>query len=273
MKSALTNWLLWQNELGEDFLFSQMSGALTMSLKENQQQPHYELNKKNEQNKIYESQRGTSSPAQALPANLLAKNSPSSLVSNNSSECLASTLDELKELLRNFDGCALKETATQMVFADGNPNSKILLIGEAPGVEEDKLGIPFVGQSGQLLDKMMAAVGLNRKNSYITNVVNWRPPGNRPPTQEEIDQCWPFLKRHIELVHPERIVLLGATAMKAVLKISTGLSKNRGQWHRYPSIFGDIPTLVTFHPSYLLRSPGQKKLAWDDFQKIRDVLS
>ncbi|GHS92300.1 hypothetical protein AGMMS49949_04250 [Alphaproteobacteria bacterium] len=185
----------------------------------------------------------------------------------------AQTLEELKAKLQAFEGCALKKLATQMVFADGNHKSPLLFVGEAPGLEEDKQGLPFVGASGQLLNKMMAAIGLTRENVYITNVVNWRPPGNRPPTLDEITQCLPFLKRHIELIAPQCMVLLGATAMKAVLNVSSSLSKARGTWHAYKTSEGTtIPTLVTFHPSYLLRSPNQKPLAWQDLLLIQKRL-
>lgn len=143
------------------------------------------------------------------------------------------TLQELKEAVMSFEGCALKTTATHTVFADGDPDSDLMFIGEAPGAEEDRQGLPFVGPSGQLLNKMIAAIGLARNRVYITNVVHWRPPGNRPPTPEEMAMCLPFLNKHIELVSPKILVLLGATAMKALLKAPTSLSQARGVWHAY----------------------------------------
>lgn len=184
------------------------------------------------------------------------------------------TLQELKEAVMSFEGCALKTTATHTVFADGDPDSDLMFIGEAPGAEEDRQGLPFVGPSGQLLNKMIAAIGLARDKVYITNVVHWRPPGNRPPTPEEMAMCLPFLNKHIELVSPKILVLLGATAMKALLRAPTSLSQARGVWHAYAPRQGiaPVPTRVTFHPSYLLRSPGQKSLAWVDFMTIQDAL-
>lgn len=184
------------------------------------------------------------------------------------------SLEDLKKQIQEFEGLEIKNTATNMVFGNGNINSKIMFIGEAPGAEEDAQGIPFVGQSGQLLSKMLEAIDLTRDDVYITNVVNWRPPGNRPPTQNEIDLCMPFLKKHIELISPKIIVLLGATAMRAVLQINTGLSKSRGFWHYYNTNNNKkIKTMVTFHPSYLLRSPGQKAFAWQDFMMLMDEIN
>jgi DNA polymerase len=178
-------------------------------------------------------------------------------------------LRDLRDQIYSFD-CPLKKLATNMVFSAGNPDSKVMLIGEAPGQEEDVQGLPFVGQSGQLLDKMLKAIGLTReKNAYIANVVNWRPPGNRPPTAEEISAFLPFLKRHISIISPKVLVLLGATAMKAVLQIESALSRARKIWHMY-EVNGDyIKTLVTFHPSYLLRCPSQKEEAWQDFMRLQ----
>ncbi|MDR0631132.1 MAG: uracil-DNA glycosylase [Holosporales bacterium] len=182
-------------------------------------------------------------------------------------------LEALKRELCAYDGCALKAMAQTTVFADGDPTSNIMFIGEAPGAEEDKQGLPFVGQSGQLLNKMIEAIGLTRDSVYITNVVNWRPPGNRPPTPEEVEQCWPFLKRHIDVISPQFIVLLGSTAMKGVLKLTHSLSQARGFFHRYPLPNGEAKVLVTFHPSYLLRVPSQKRLAWEDFLMIKGALN
>ncbi|MDR0632975.1 MAG: uracil-DNA glycosylase [Holosporales bacterium] len=185
-----------------------------------------------------------------------------------------SSITALKEAVHAFNGCELKKTATNTVFGDGPTPSDIMLIGEAPGLEEDKQGLPFVGQSGKLLSKMLESIGLSREKVYITNVVNWRPPGNRVPEPEEIEQCRPFLEKHIELINPKVIVLLGATAMRAVLQINTGLSRVRNVWHYYTAV-GEkkIKTMVTFHPSYLLRSPGQKVFAWEDFMMLKEETS
>ena len=181
------------------------------------------------------------------------------------------SLQELKAALEAFEGCALKKTATHTVFADGTPSHRILFIGEAPGAEEDRQGKPFVGRAGQLLDKMLAAIGLSRQeNVYITNVLNWRPPGNRDPSPEEAAICLPFLRRHIELVAPEIIVLLGATAARHVTGRTDGIMRLRGQWLEYFAAGKMVPVMPTLHPAYLLRQPAHKKLAWRDLQAIED---
>ena len=181
------------------------------------------------------------------------------------------SLQELKAALEAFEGCALKKTATHTVFADGTPSHRILFIGEAPGAEEDRQGKPFVGRAGQLLDKMLAAIGLSRQeNVYITNVLNWRPPGNRDPSPEEAAICLPFLRRHIELVAPEIIVLLGATAAKHVTGRTDGIMRLRGQWLEYFAAGKMVPVMPTLHPAYLLRQPAHKKLVWRDLQAIED---
>jgi len=178
----------------------------------------------------------------------------------------ANTLAELKAALEGFEGCALKRTATNTVFADGNPLSRIMLIGEAPGRDEDRIGLPFVGRAGKLLDKMLAAIHLDRTSAYITNVLNWRPPENREPTPEEAAQCLPFLRRHIELVNPGIIILLGAVAARHVMGFSEGIMKLRGRWLDYRVGEAMVPVLPTLHPAYLLRQPAHKKLAWRDLQ-------
>jgi DNA polymerase len=181
------------------------------------------------------------------------------------------SLIELKAALEAFDGCALKKSATNTVFADGTPAHRIMFIGEAPGRDEDKQGLPFVGRAGQLLDKMLAAINLNRKsNAYITNVLNWRPPDNRDPTPEEAATCLPFLRRHIELVNPGIIVLLGAVSAKHVMGKTDGIMRLRGKWLEYFVNGQMIPVMPTLHPAYLLRRPIDKKLAWRDLQAIRD---
>ncbi len=180
----------------------------------------------------------------------------------------AATLPELKAALEGFEGCALKRSATTTVFADGNPQSRILFIGEAPGRDEDRQGLPFVGRAGKLLDKMMAAIGLDRTSAYITNVLNWRPPDNRDPSPEEAAMCLPFLRRHIELVNPEIVILLGAVAVRHVMGRSDGIMKMRGRWLEY-AVNGDmVPVMPTLHPAYLLRQPAHKKLAWRDLQAV-----
>jgi DNA polymerase len=186
----------------------------------------------------------------------------------------ALTIEELKAAAAALEDCALKKTATNLVFADGNPEAPVMLVGEAPGAEEDLRGLPFVGKAGQLLDRMLAAIGLDRRSAYITNIVFWRPPGNRQPTPQEIALCLPFVERHIELVAPEILVLLGGTAAKALLARNDGIMRLRGRWFEYatPGLARPVPAIPTFHPAFLLRSPGQKRAAWLDLLEIRDRL-
>jgi uracil-DNA glycosylase len=187
----------------------------------------------------------------------------------------AQTLDELKNTIAKFEGLSLKATATNLVFADGNPESRLMLIGEAPGAEEDRRGLPFVGASGQLLDRMLAAIGHDRTNCYITNIVNWRPPGNRKPSPAEMTLCLPFIERHIALINPALIVLLGDTAAKTLTNRTEGITRLRGKWFTWPRPGGTetIPVLPTFHPAFLLRSPGQKREAWMDLLTAKRKLA
>jgi DNA polymerase len=179
------------------------------------------------------------------------------------------SLAELKAALEAFEGSALKKLATNTVFADGTPDCRIMLIGEAPGREEDLAGLPFVGRAGKLLDKMLAAIGLDRKaNAYITNVINWRPPENRDPSPEEAAICLPFLRRHIELVEPEIIIVLGAVAARHVMGRTDGIMRLRGKWLEYHVNGRMVPVMPTLHPAYLLRRATDKKLAWRDLQEI-----
>ncbi len=186
----------------------------------------------------------------------------------------AGTLDQLKAALAGFEGCALKQTAMNLVFADGNPKARVMIIGEGPGAEEDRQGLPFVGASGQLLDRMLAAIGLDRSSVYITNLLFWRPPGNRTPTGTEIAACLPFVERHIELVDPAYLLLLGGSSAKTLLGRSQGILKLRGHWAHYQhaGMVRPIPALASLHPAYLLRQPGQKRLAWRDFLALREAL-
>jgi DNA polymerase len=182
----------------------------------------------------------------------------------------ATTLAELKAAMETFEGCALKRTANNTVFADGVAEGRVMLIGEAPGRDEDRIGKPFVGRAGQLLDKMLASIGLDRqKNAYITNVINWRPPDNRDPSPEEAAACLPFLRRHIELARPKVIILLGAVAARHVVGVSDGIMKLRGRWMEYRVGDQMVPLMPTLHPAYLLRQPAHKKLAWRDLQAVR----
>jgi DNA polymerase len=185
----------------------------------------------------------------------------------------AQNLDALRTLLEGFKGCALHSTATQLVFADGNPQSRVMFVGEAPGHDEDISGLPFVGRSGKLLDLMMAAIGLDRTRAYVANVVPWRPPGNRTPTPQETAICLPFIRRQIELADPDILVCLGGPATQTLLGTKEGITRTRGRWFTYNTGTRDIRALATFHPAFLLRSPLQKRFAWRDFLAIKKALA
>ena len=195
-------------------------------------------------------------------------------ISNDENQLEAvKSLKELRVALELFDGCSLKNTANRLVFSDGNADAKIMIIGEAPGKEEDKIGVPFVGQAGQLLDKMLNSIELDRSHTYIINYIPWRPPGNRTPSQEEIGIFKPFIIRHIQLKKPKLILALGGVSSKALLELETGIVKLRGQFHLKD--FGleqPIPVLPTLHPAYLLRSPAQKKFVFADLVKLKRAL-
>ena len=183
----------------------------------------------------------------------------------------ATSLEELRAILDRFDGCGLKGSASRLVFADGTPGSKLMLIGEAPGAEEDKLGLPFVGRSGQLLDRMLAAIGLNRTQVYIANIVPWRPPGNRTPTPVETQICLPFILRQVELSNPDVLVTIGQPSTGALLGVQ-GIMKNRGRWFPFQTGTREIRAMPMLHPAYLLRSPIGKRLAWRDMLAIKKAL-
>jgi DNA polymerase len=185
----------------------------------------------------------------------------------------AKTLEELRAILDKFDGCALKATATQLVFADGNPKARVMFVGEAPGRDEDIEGLPFVGRSGKLLDRMLAAIGLDRTSVYIANIVPWRPPGNRTPTPQESQICLPFILRQIELVDPDILVCLGGPSAQTLLGIKEGITKTRGRWFTFNTGKREIRAMPTFHPAFLLRSPLQKRFAWRDFLAIKKALA
>src|SRR5579883_1909048 len=185
----------------------------------------------------------------------------------------APTLAELRALMERFDGCSLKATATRLVFADGNPQARIMFVGEAPGRDEDIEGLPFVGRSGKLLDRMMAAIGLTRADAYIANIVPWRPPGNRTPTPQESAICLPFTLRQIELVDPDVLVCLGGPSAQTLLGTRDGILRTRGRWFAFATGRREIRATATLHPAYLLRQPLQKRLAWRDFLAIKKALS
>ena len=184
----------------------------------------------------------------------------------------APTLEALRALLENFDGCALKNTATRLVFADGNPQARIMFVGEAPGRDEDIEGLPFVGRSGKLLDRMIAAIGLDRSKAYIANVIPWRPPGNRTPTPQETQICLPFIQRQIELVNPDVLVTLGNPSTQTLLSTREGIMRTRGKWFDYDTGTRTIRAMATFHPAYLLRSPSYKRMSWQDLRAIAKAL-
>ena len=205
--------------------------------------------------------------------NLIYNNKAINRYKNVSFEISADKIDNLERLkksIQSIKNCSLKENAKNMVFSDGNPKSKIMLIGEAPGANEDEEALPFVGRAGALLDKMLSAINLDRKKVYISNIVNYRPPDNRRPTDEEIKRYLPFITKHIEIINPKIIVLLGSTAMNALIGNEVVISKMRGKW--IEKKFGSCKTsvIITFHPAFLMRQPAQKKMAWIDLKMIRD---
>lgn len=199
----------------------------------------------------------------------------------------ATTREELREALAAFDGLAIKRTATNLVFSDGDPAARVMVVGEAPGADEDRIGRPFVGVSGQLLDKMLGCIGLDRNESapdkavYISNILNWRPPGNRTPSDSEIEVSLPFIEKHIVLIRPQLLVMAGGVSAKALLGTDESISRLRGRWHEWrprtpgiaPEDFAPIPALATFHPSYLLRTPLKKREAWADLLVIHRLAS
>jgi DNA polymerase len=185
----------------------------------------------------------------------------------------AKSLEELEAILAGFEGCALKFSAKNLAFADGNPDGRVMLVGEAPGADEDRIGKPFMGRSGQLLDRMLAAIGLDRTDVYVANIVPWRPPGNRTPTPQEVAICKPFIARQIELASPEFLLCLGGPAAQNLLNFKDGILRTRGRWFTYKTEDGrEIRALPTLHPAYLLRQPLQKRLGWRDFTALRRAL-
>jgi len=185
----------------------------------------------------------------------------------------ATSLDELRSILDRFEGCALRATATRLVFGDGNPQSRVMFVGEAPGRDEDIAGLPFVGRSGKLLDRMMGAIGLDRTNAYIANIIPWRPPGNRTPTPQESAICLPFILRQIELANPDILVCLGNPSTQTLLNVKDGILKTRGRWFAFHTGTREIRALPTLHPAYLLRQPAQKRFAWRDFLALKKALA
>src|SRR5262245_23292605 len=217
--------------------------------------------------------------APARPAPAVARSSPdgvappeAAVMAAREAARRAASLEELRAMLTGFEGCALRTTAKQLVFADGNPQARVMFVGEAPGREEDLEGLPFVGRSGKLLDRMMTAIGLNRTTAYIANIIPWRPPGNRTPTPQESQICLPFTLRQIELADPDILVCLGGPSAQALLGVKDGIKRTRGRWFSFHTGTREIRAIATFHPAYLLRSPLEKRFAWRDFLAIRKTL-
>lgn len=211
-----------------------------------------------------------SARAAVVPARAASTDTP--VAAARTAAASANTLEELRAAVQAFDGCPLKVTATNTVFADGLPGAPVMIVGEAPGADEDRAGLPFVGLSGQLLDRMLATIGLDRRrNVYISNVLPWRPPGNRNPTEGEMAACLPFIQRHIELAAPKVLVVVGGTSAKALLDRREGITRLRGRWFDWhgPSTGSVVPALATYHPAYLLRSPSQKASAWKDLLALK----
>ena len=275
-KNHLISQLFWQMEIGADEAITEnpMNFDTILGVREYLALIPKQDNKNLESD--HKKQKGNSEPATlAEPQNIALSHLPhpgKNISSQESSQLLqaVNSLDELKKALQEFEGCSLKNTASQLVFSDGNPNAKIMIIGEAPGRDEDRMGIPFVGQTGRLLDKMLKSIGIDRQQIYITNFIPWRPPGNRTPTQEEISLLMPFVQKHIQLISPEIIVALGGVSAKALLDTQISILKLRGKFENKD--FGlKSPTSIfsTLHPSYLFRAPAQKKLAFADLVTLK----
>jgi DNA polymerase len=220
--------------------------------------------------------RATLPPKDILPAAPLVAAPPSpdaAVMAAREAARSAATLDDLRAILDRFEGCGLRKTAKQLVFADGNPEARIMFVGEAPGAEEDRAGLPFVGRSGKLLDRMMEAIGLDRTSACIANIIPWRPPGNRTPTPQESQICLPFILRQIELANPDVLVCLGGPSSQTLLGLTEGIRRTRGRWLAFNTGTREIRAMPTFHPAYLLRSPLEKRLAWRDFLAIKQALT
>ena len=274
-KNYLISQLFWQTEIGADEATSEFPSAQVeiTSLKQ-----YMALLEKPVQPDLLSSEPSFTlinaiKPKSGLSTSISEERSGTSETIKCESLESLKTLNDLKIALDKFDGCSLKNTASQMVFSDGNSDSKIMMIGEAPGKEEDRMGIPFVGQAGQLLDKMLKSIGLDRQQIYITNFIPWRPPGNRTPSSEEISQLRPFMLKHIQLKKPDVIVALGGVSAKALLETELGILKIRGRFQEKK--FGlekPIRILPTLHPAYLLRAPAQKKLAFYDLVTLKRAI-
>ncbi len=217
--------------------------------------------------------KSTSTQASTVPASTPRVPDEQAVTNALEAALSATSIDALRAALESFNDCNLRFGARSTVFADGNPDADVMFIGEAPGRDEDRQGLPFVGRAGQLLDKMLQAIGLDRTSCYITNIIPWRPPGNRTPTPLEIELCRPFIERHVALAGPKIVVLMGNVSTKSLLGTNRGILSFRGTWSRYhPNSDIDIPALPTLHPAYLLRNPAHKRLSWQDFLSVRAKL-
>jgi uracil-DNA glycosylase len=212
-------------------------------------------------------------PAPPLAVPTAPASPEAAIVSAREAAATAPSLEALRALMRDFEGCALRTTATQLVFADGNPQARLMLVGEAPGRDEDIEGLPFIGRAGKLLELMLAAIGLDRTKVYITNVIPWRPPGNRDPSPHETQICLPFIRRQIELVDPDILVPLGKSSTNTLLGLQQAITRTRGRWFDYQTGTRTIRALPTLHPAYLLRQPTYKRLAWQDLRAIAAALA
>jgi DNA polymerase len=211
-------------------------------------------------------------PEPSRPAVKLSVPSEAVVMAAREAAATAATMEELRATLQNFEGCNLRFTATNLVFADGNPNARVMFVGEAPGYEEDVQGLALVGRSGKLLDRMINAIGLDRTSAYIANVIPWRPPGNRDPTPQETEICRPFIERQITLADPDFLILLGKAAANQLLRTATPMARMRGQWRTYQTGRREIRAMAMFHPAYLLRQPLQKRFAWRDLLALKKAL-
>jgi uracil-DNA glycosylase len=267
---SVTALLRWYNDIGVDLAldddphdrFAELAVKSAAVARAPPQQPPGDL-------RTFPAARAPAIP----PAAISALSSEAVVLSAREAAEKAQTLDELRQALDSFDGCALRKTATQLVFADGNPQARVMLVGEAPGAEEDRAGKPFVGRSGQLLDRMLKAIGLDRSSAYITNVVPWRPPGNRTPTPLETAACLPFTRRHIELSGCEILVCLGKPSTQILLGLDDGIMRTRGRWLEYDAGSRPLRAMAMLHPAFLLRQPGHKRLAWRDLRELSRALA
>lgn len=265
LKSAAADLLIWYSDLGVDeALEREPVNRLVAKRAANEPEPEVVVSKAETR------PQSRSAPQPVKPATTVTGDA--AIAQARELAAAATTLDDLHEALKTFDGCGLKRTAKNLCFADGNPDGRLMLVGEAPGRDEDIQGLPFVGRAGQLLDKMLAAIGQNRETAYIANSVYWRPPGNRTPTPAESAVCRPFIERQIELVNPAVLVLLGGAAAKSLLETSQGIMRLRGKWTTFVAGGAEFKTIPTLHPAYLLRQPAQKKLAWQDLLEIKATL-